>query len=70
MCFSIIYLLKLGHVVIDFQCMVAPWFRQNFDQIKRIFYVFLYLFKYVLFKVVISIIFYTMSQSVVAEMSS
>ena len=42
--FSILYLWKLGHVVIDFQCVVGSWFRQNFDQIESILYYFVLMF--------------------------
>ena len=48
-CIDILYLRKLGHVVIDFPCVVSSWFRQNFDQIESILYLSLYLFKYMLF---------------------
>ena len=68
----ILYLWKLGHVVIDFPYVVTSWFRQNFDQIESILYLFLHFFKYMflIFKALISIVFYKMSRSVVAEMSS
>ena len=35
--FSILYLSKLGHVVIDFQSLVASCLRQNFDHIESIY---------------------------------
>ena len=38
---SLIAKLKLGHVVTDFPFVVASWFRQNFDQIESILYLFL-----------------------------
>ena len=58
-------------MVIDFPGVVASRFRQNFDQIESILYLFLYfILKHVLFKVLISIVFYKMSQSVVDEISS
>ena len=34
---NILYFWKRGHVVIAFPCVVASWFRQNFDQIESIF---------------------------------
>ena len=34
---NMLYFWKLGHVVVDFPCVVASWFRQNFDQIESIF---------------------------------
>ena len=47
--FSILYLSKLGHVVIDFQSLVASCLRQNFDHIESILCLFLYFFKYMFF---------------------
>ena len=47
--FGILCLWKLGHVVIDFPYVVSFWFRQNFDQIESILYLFLYFFKYMFF---------------------
>ena len=47
--FRILYLLKLRHVVTDFPCLVASWFRQNFDQIESILQLFYYFFKYMFF---------------------
>ena len=43
---DILYLWKLGRVVIDFPCVVSSWLRQNFDQIESILYLFLYFFQY------------------------
>ena len=46
---DILYLWKPRRVVVEFPCVVASWFRQNFDQIESIFYLFLYFFKYMFF---------------------
>ena len=46
---DIFYLWKLGRVVIDFACVVASWFRQNFDQIESIFN-YMYICSYISFK--------------------
>ena len=46
---DILYLWKLGRVVIDFPRVVASWFGKNFDQIESILYLFIYFFKYMFF---------------------
>ena len=67
---DILYLWRLGHVVIDFPCVVASWFRQTFDQIES-FYICSYIsLNTCSFQGFNFHSFCEMSRSVVAEMSS